>query len=118
MNQTKKKTKWKSENLTWVNKSDGGSSHAGIAFYMPKLGEYKMLLDLPRTMLFLRPTGSEDDRVKYTVLAPVYKGNRVVKKIVVGYGYSSSSTNGYVYMSIGPYTHSLCMEVRGQNEKV
>lgn len=114
---TKNTNKWNIDNLRWVNTQDGGSFHAGVAFYIPKIDQYKLMLDAPRTILFLKVTGSTDDRIQYSVLAPIMKNKRIIKKIEVGHGYSSKSTSGHIYMKLGAYSNSLTLIPWSKDEK-
>ena len=81
----------------------GEKFHAGVAFFEERFGEYRMILDAPRTVLYLRPQKSENDRITYTVHAPIEKNGKFAARVQIGHGYSDEGTNGQVYMKIGRY---------------
>ncbi len=95
--------KMKKENLIWMDPQTGEKYHAGVAFFEDRFGEYRMILDAPRTILYLRPQSSENDKIAYTVHAPIEKNGKFAARVLVGNGYSDEGTNGQVYMKIGRY---------------
>lgn len=117
MNELKnKQEKAKIESLRWVNQEDNVSFHAGVAFFSPKLGEYKLNIDAPRMTLFLKPVNSTDDEIRYHIFSPIYSGRKLVKKVKIGSGYSNSKTFGEIYMRIGAYYPNSLVLIPSQDQ--
>ncbi len=95
--------KTKKEELFWLDPESGEKYNAGVAFYVPEFGEYRLVLDAPRTILYLRPKEANEDRIDYVVHSPVDINGKFSHRVPVGNGYSSGETNGHVYMKIGRY---------------
>ncbi|MCT4642780.1 MAG: hypothetical protein N4A33_10845 [Bacteriovoracaceae bacterium] len=95
--------KIKQENLHWVDPKNGATFHAGIAFYDERFGEYRLILDGPRTVYSLKAFETTNNEVRYKVFAPVLIKGKFSHKVEIGYGYSNNGTNGDVYMVIGRY---------------
>lgn len=91
------------ENLLWMDPQTGEKYHAGVAFFENRFGEYRMILDAPRTVLYLKPKSSENDRIDYAICAPIEKNGRYVGRVQVGSGYCDEGTNGQIFMKIGRY---------------
>lgn len=98
---TVKKTK--KENLIWMDPQTGEKFHAGVAFYIEEFGEYRLVLDAPRTVLYLRPREASGNKIDYVVHAPIDINGKFSHRVEVGYGYSSAETNNHVYMKVGRY---------------
>ena len=96
-------TKAKKENLFWMDPESGEKYNAGVAFYISDFGEYRLILDAPRTVLYLRPKSATEDRIDFVVHSPVDINGKFSHRVQVGSGYASSETNGQVYMKIGRY---------------
>ncbi|MBX9765892.1 MAG: hypothetical protein K2X47_01355, partial [Bdellovibrionales bacterium] len=93
----------KKENLFWMDPQTGEKFHAGVAFFIEEFGEYRMVLDAPRTVLYLRPKDATDGEVSYVVHAPIDINGKFSHRVEVGHGYSAAETNNHVYMRIGRY---------------
>ena len=100
MDQVKKQKK---ENLIWMDPQTGEKYHAGVAFFISEFGEYRLVLDAPRTVLYLRPKESNGDRIDFVVHAPVEIKGKFSHRVEVGTGYSSQETNNNIYMKLGRY---------------
>lgn len=105
---TQHKTKIKSkkmpkENLTWLDPKTGSSFHAGVAFFDEEYGEYRLVLDAPRTVYNLVPVEALDQTIKYKVHYPIHTNGRFSHKVEVGHGYSNPNTNHSVHITIGRY---------------
>ena len=81
----------------------GEKFHAGVAFFIEEFGEYRLILDAPRTILYLRPVEVNGDKVDYAVHAPIDIAGKFSHRVQVGYGYSSNDTDQAVFMKIGRY---------------
>lgn len=101
MNAVKKQRK---EDLIWIDTQTGEKYHAGVAFFIEEFGEYRLILDAPRTVLYLRPVKAICGDVSYMVFAPIEVNGKFSHRVEVGNGYSSSETNNDVYMKLGRYT--------------
>ena len=95
--------KAKKENLIWLNPETGATYHAGVAFYDEEYGEYRAILDGPRTVFYLRPCESDGDEVKFKVLAPIIIRGKLSHKVEMGQGYCNPSTEGKIFITIGRY---------------
>lgn len=93
------------ENLIWIDKQTGEAFHAGVAFYVEEFGEYRLVLDAPRTVLYLRPNSSVDGKIYYLVHAAIENNGRFSHRVEVGNGYSSNKENGNIYMKLGRYSN-------------
>ena len=92
-----------SEPLCWINPEDGATFNAGVAFYQEKYGEYKLILNAPKTVLYLKAVEASEEKIRYQVTAPVFRRGQYSHREVVGYGYSNPETDGHIYMIIGRY---------------
>jgi hypothetical protein len=99
----KKTKKLPKENLTWVNPHTGAQFHAGVAFYDEQFGEYRLVLDGPRTVFNLKPVESNNHEVKYKVYCPITINGKFSHKVEVGHGHSNQQTNGDILITIGRY---------------
>ena len=95
--------KQRKEDLIWIDPETGERFHAGVAFYIEEFGEYRMVLDAPRTVLYLRPKGSSGDKIEFAVHAPIDINGKFSHRVEVGHGYSSPETNNNVFMKVGRY---------------
>ncbi len=95
--------KQKKENLYWMDPQTGETFNAGVAFFIEEFGEYRLVLDAPRTVLYLRPKEASGDKIDYAVHAPIDINGKFSHRVEVGNGYSSSETNNQIYMKIGRY---------------
>lgn len=100
MNTLKKQKKL---NLIWIEPESGEKYHAGVAFYIEEFGEYRMVLDAPRTLLYLRPTEAIENKISYVVHAPIDVNGKFSHRVEVGSGYSGPETNNHIYMKVGRY---------------
>lgn len=98
-----KNKKMQKESLKWLDPQTGATFHAGVAFYDDSFGEYRLVLDGPRTVFNLKPVGSNDNEVKYKVYSPILVNGKFSHKVEMGYGYSNKSTNGDIIITIGRY---------------
>jgi hypothetical protein len=103
MNKEKRETKEKKESLVWVDSQPGETFHAGVAFFIEEFGEYRLVLDAPRTVLYLRPNELRDGQILYSVHALIENNGRFSHRVEVGNGYSSAETDNYIYMKLGRY---------------
>ncbi len=95
--------KQKKEDLVWMDPQTGETFHAGVAFFIEEFGEYRMVLDAPRTVLYLRPKEACADRIDYVVHAPIDINGKFSHRVEVGSGYSSQETNNQIFIKIGRY---------------
>jgi len=103
LNTNKKTKKMPRESLTWLDTQSGSSFHAGVAFYDEEYGEYRLVLDAPKTVYNLKPVESDGENIKYKVFYPIMVKGKFSHKVEVGYGYSNSNTAGKIYITIGRY---------------
>lgn len=100
MNTVKKQKK---DDLVWLDMQTGEKFHAGVAFFLEEFGEYRLILDAPRTVLYLRPHKAQGDDVSYLVHAPIDISGKFSHRVEVGKGYSNKDTNNDIYMKLGRY---------------
>ncbi len=100
MNQVKKQKKM---DLIWMEPESGEKFHAGVAFYIEEFGEYRLVLDAPRTILYLRPKEATENKIDYVIHAPIEVNGKFSHRVEVGYGYSSPETENHVFMKLGRY---------------
>ncbi len=113
MNTVKKQRK---ENLIWIDTQTGEKFHAGVAFFIEEFGEYRMVLDAPRTVLYLRPNKSNNGHISFVVHAPIEINGRFSHRVEVGNGYSSGETNNDIYMKLGRYSNQRLVLVTSKGE--
>jgi hypothetical protein len=97
--------KQKKEDLIWLDTETGEKFHAGVAFFLEDFGEYRLILDAPRTVLYLRPHKAHGDEINYLVHAPIDVNGKFSHRVEVGNGYSGSETNNHIYMKLGRYAN-------------
>jgi hypothetical protein len=97
--------KQKKENLVWVDPQTGETFHAGVAFFFEEFGEYRLVLDAPQTVLYLRPREVTNGQIFYTVYAAILNNGKFSHREEVGNGYSSDETDNYIYMKLGRYSN-------------
>ena len=93
----------KKEDLVWIDTQTGEKFHAGVAFYIEEFGEYRLILDAPRTVLYLKPQTANGDEISFAVHAPIEVNGKHSHRVEVGKGYSNDQTNHNVYMKLGRY---------------
>jgi hypothetical protein len=106
----------KKEKLVWVDPQTGETFHAGVAFYIEEFSEYRLILDAPRTVLYLRPTKSIDGKIYYLVHAHIDIGGKFSHRVEVGNGYSSGETDNHIYMKLGRYLNQRLVLVTSKGE--
>lgn len=111
------KTKMPKESLTWLDPQTGNTFHAGIAFYDEEHNEHRLILDGPRTIYNLKPSSTNEDKVNYKVFCPIHVSGKYSHKVEVGFGYSSSNTNGDIYITIGRNASMRLVLSKGRNTK-
>lgn len=105
MDTAKKQINEEKENLIWIDSHSGETFHAGVAFYNKNFNEYRLILDAPRTVLYLRPHEVHNGKVLYLVHAAIENNGRFYHRVEVGNGYSSAETNDHIYMKLGRYSN-------------
>ncbi len=89
------------ENLAWIDTQTGETFHAGVAFLVEEYNEYRLVLDAPRTILYLKPVRSVDETIFYSVYAVIETSGKFSHRVEVGNGYSSYETDHHIYMKLG-----------------
>lgn len=98
--------------LWWYDIESKTDLPAGVAFYEEKYGEYRLKIDVhPNTVYFLRPISSQEKNVLYRVEVVIHREGQAVQRRMIGEGCSSPSTNGNIYIELGPYSKILIMEI-------
>jgi hypothetical protein len=113
MNTVKKEKK---ENLAWVDSQTGESFHAGVAFFIEEFGEYRLVLDAPRTVLYLRPCEVSNGKIFYSVYAVIENNGRFSHRVEVGNGYSSNETDNQIYMKLGRHFNQRLVLIASKGE--
>lgn len=104
--------KEKKENLIWIDSQTGEIFHAGVAFFNEEHSEYRMVLDAPRTVLYVRPREVKNGQIFYSVHAVIENNGKYSHRVEVGNGYSSGENNNKIYMKIGRYSNQrLVLEI-------
>ena len=102
--------------LWWRDEKNNKFYPAGVAFYEPNYGEYRLKIDLmPETHLFLRPIGSQDDVILYRLEIVIKKNNKFMRRVSVGEGQSDPKQNRDVLINLYAYSRELIL-VRRKNE--
>jgi hypothetical protein len=105
MNPAKKIQNRKTENLIWVDSQTGETFHAGVAFFNEEFGEYRLVLDAPRTVLYLRPREVKNGQTFYSVLSVIENNGKFSHRVEVGHGYSGGEPNNHIFMKLGRYSN-------------
>lgn len=105
MNTEKKEHNEPKESLIWIDSQSGEIFHAGVAFYNKHFNEYRLILDAPRTVLYLRPREVNNGKILYLVHALIENNGKFSHRVEVGNGYSSAETNDHIYMKLGRYSN-------------
>lgn len=116
MNTVKKQISEQKENLIWIDSQSGEIFHAGVAFYNEVFNEYRLILDAPRTVLYLRPHEVRNGKILYLVQALVENKGKFSHRVVVGNGYSSVEPNENIYMKIGRYSNQRLVLITSKGE--
>jgi hypothetical protein len=95
----------KAESLIWVDSQTGETFHAGVAFFNEEFGEYRLVLDAPRTVLYLRPREVKNGQIFYSVLAVIENNGKFSHRVEVGHGYTCSESGGHIFMKLGRYSN-------------
>jgi len=107
------------ENLLWIDTLTGETFHAGVAFLVEEFGEYRLVLDSPRTVLYLKPVRSEDRTIFYSIYAVIETNGKFSHRVEVGNGYSSDETDHHIYMKLGRHLNQrLVLIPKGKNNHV
>lgn len=101
-------------NLYWVDTNTGKKIPAGVGFFNPEFGEYRLKVDLlPKDCsIYLKPITVTAERTTYRAETAVKKDGRFSHRATVGTGYSDPATNGLAYIELGPYTKALVLELK------
>ena len=75
-----------------------------------------MILDAPRTILYLRPHKACGGHISYLVHAPIEANGKFSHRVEVGNGYSSDETNNNIFMKIGRYSNQRLVLVTSKGE--
>jgi hypothetical protein len=100
--------------LGWLDQRDNSVNHAGVSFYNSTYGEYLLKIDEEPSekQYFLKPCGSENDRVDYRMeLVLKRKDGSFLKRQLVGHGYSDESTGGNVLVNYGSKFKTLVLYI-------
>lgn len=108
--------KQKKDDLIWIETKTGEKFHAGVAFFIDEYGEYRLILDAPRTVLYLKPHKAQADEVSYLVFAPIEVNGKVTHRVEVGSGYSSNETDNNIYMKLGRYANQRLVLLANKGE--
>ena len=101
-------------NLYWLDTDTGKKTPAGVGFFNPQYGEYRLKVDLiPKDCpIYVKPISTTDGRVSYRLETVIKKDGKFSHRSTVGTGYSDAGTNGCAYMELGPYSPSLVLEFK------
>ena len=113
---TVKVKKQKKDDLVWIDTFTGEKFHAGVAFFIEEFGEYRLILDAPRTVLYLRPVKANSGEIQYIVYAPIEANGKFSHRVEVGNGYSNANTNNDIYMKLGRYCGQRLVLVTSKGE--
>lgn len=94
--------------LWWKDEKNNKYYPAGVAFYEPSYGEYRLKIDLmPEVHLYLRPISTQNDVILYRVEVVIKKNGKFNRRTSVGEGVSNSEKNRDVIINL--YAH--CREL-------
>ncbi len=94
----------------WWKDTNGKHYPAGVAFYEPEWGEYRLKLHIhPELQLYLRPMSTENDIIRYRVESVLKKAGKFHSRRTVGDGICYSDKNKDVVMNFYPYSRELVM---------
>lgn len=116
MNPVKKQNIERKEDLIWIDSQTGETFHAGVAFYNNAFNEYRLILDAPRTVLYLRPHEVNNGKILYLVYALIENNGKFSHRVEVGNGYSSDETENHIYMKIGRYSNQRLVLLNSKGE--
>ncbi|MDO9181371.1 MAG: hypothetical protein Q7U04_03140 [Bacteriovorax sp.] len=114
MNTLKKQKAEKKEKLMWVDIQTGETFHAGVAFYIEEFGEHRLVLDAPRTVLYLRPNEIRNGQIFYSIFAIIESNGKFSHRVEVGNGYSSDETDNHIYMKLGRHSNQRLVLAEGE----
>jgi hypothetical protein len=86
MNTLRNNNKERKEDLIWIDSQTGETFHAGVAFFNEEFGEFRLILDAPRTILYLRPHEVINGKVLYLVHAIVENNGKFSHRVEVTIG--------------------------------
>ncbi len=95
----------------WWENEEGKRFPAGVAFYHPGYGEYRLKLDMfPGLSYYLRTTETKDDEIHYQVEAVLRRHGRFLARKAVGEGVSNKDYNdGDICISLYPFEKTLVL---------
>lgn len=117
MNNFKVNKKENKENLIWVDEITGETFHAGVAFYIKEFGEYRLILDAPRTVLYLRANKSSNGKIHYLIHAHVDNNGVFTHRVEVGHGHSSDLPDSNIYMKLGRHSNQQLVLLTSKENK-
>ena len=102
--------------LWWFDQTTHKRIRAGVAFYEPHFGEYRLKVDFLQALkgektshFFLRPIGHLEDRMHFRAEIEIAGPKQKRKRLPVGDGYLSNRTNGEVFIDFGPFEKRLVL---------
>ena len=99
--------------LWWYDLETKKNMPAGVAFFDPKFGEYRLRIDVhPETAYYLRPISTNGERTYYRVEVVLKKEGRFAGRKVIGDGHQTPETHNDIYIHFGPYTKVLILGVK------
>lgn len=99
--------------LYWIDTVTGKKYAAGVGFFLPEYGEFRLKIDGPWSegQVFVKPVNGQNDRVNYRVEVVIKSGGRFSHRSEIGSGYMDKNTGGFIYMDLGPFSRCLALEV-------
>lgn len=99
--------------LWWQQKGSCKRTPAGVAFYQPTLGEYKVKVDLllnAEVLCFLRLVKGEAGSEKYQLEIIEKCSPNQVRRQVIGEGQRCLRQSSEIKISVPPYSYDLILE--------
>ncbi len=99
--------------LWWQEKGSIQRTPAGVAFYQPSLGEYKVKVDLllnAEVLCFLRLVEVQDDSEKWSLEIVDRAAQPEARRKVIGHGQRSLNQSSEIKISVPPYSYDLILE--------
>ncbi len=105
--------------LYWMNPVTGKRLHAGKAFYDEKYAEYRLKIDevCEDKQYYLRSVGFNEEIARFRLEQVIKKNGKFHHREEKGDGYSSSQTDGEIYIDFGGSMKVLVLSFNSKSKK-
>ena len=102
----------KCHRLYWLSSDSDHKTSAGVAFYDPPEGDYRLKIDAfcDEKKIYLKPTSMEEGMLNFRVECMIRKNSGPPLRRDIGFGQASVSDGYPIYIDIAPFDRTLVLE--------